>query len=79
MRKTHAMYPVLSEEERIYFTVPYLANGFAQACRCGFDTEKKLWFTGVRNRNLRALVELYGVNDNTSEEAKRLLAEKLGE
>ncbi len=69
--------PPLAEDERIYFNVPYMANGFAKLSHCGFDPEKKLWFTGPHNANLRSLVELYGVNEATSEKARQLLKEKL--
>ena len=65
--------PPLTEEERIYLTVPYMARGFAQYSHCGFDSEKKLWFTGLHNSNLRVLIKLYEVNEATSEKAKRLL------
>lgn len=69
--------PVLKEEERIYLTVSYKANGFAKCCNCGYDSEKKLWFTGLANSNLKALVDLYGVNEATSERMIQLLEEKL--
>lgn len=69
--------PHLPEDERIYLNVPYTAKGFAQYSHCGFDLERKLWFTGSHNSNLSALVELYGVNEATSEKAKRLLKEKI--
>ena len=69
--------PPLPEDERIYLNVPYMARDFAKASHCGFDSEKKLWFTGSHNANLVALVKLYGVNETTSEKAKRLLKEKL--
>ena len=68
--------PPLPEDERIYLNVPYMARDFARYSHCGFDPEKKLWFTGSLNRNLRALVELYGVNKVTSEKAKQLLKTK---
>ena len=71
--------PPLPEDERIYLNVPYMARDFARYSHCGFDPEKKLWFTGSLNRNLYALVQLYGVNEVTSEKAKRLLKEKLGD
>ena len=67
--------PRLAEEERIYLNVPYMAKGFAQQTNCGFDSSKKLWFTGVNNSNLQTLVELYGINEATSEMAKQLLKE----
>lgn len=69
--------PPLPEDERIYFTVPYKARSFAKLCNCGFDSEKKLWFTGCLNANLQALVLAYDVNDATSEKAKKLLKDKL--
>lgn len=69
--------PHLQEDERIYFSVPYMAKGFARVSHCGFDTEKKLWFTGLSNRNLIALVELYKVNEATSDKMKQLLRDKM--
>ncbi|MBQ8802840.1 MAG: hypothetical protein IJZ53_04305 [Tyzzerella sp.] len=71
--------PPLSEDERIYFNVPYMARDFAKYSHCGFDPKKKLWFTGSLNANLYALVRLYGVNEATSEKAMQLLKEKIGE
>ena len=69
--------PPLPEDERIYLNVPYMARDFAKHSNCGFDSVRKLWFTGCANANLRALIELYGVNEATSEKAKQLLKEKL--
>ena len=69
--------PPLPEDERIYFNVPYMARDFAQYSHCGFDPEKKLWFTGCLNANLYFLVELYGVNDTTSDKARQLMEEQL--
>lgn len=69
--------PPLQEEDRIYLIVPYKTNGFARAANCRFDREKKLWFTGVHNSYLIALLETYKVSDQTSEKVKRLLKEKL--
>ena len=70
--------PPLSEDERIYFNVPYTARQFASYAHCGFDSERKLWFTGHLNRELEALVELYGVNEEyTSKKALKLLEEEL--
>jgi len=71
--------PPLTEEERIYLNVPYTAKQFAQYSNCGFDSDKKLWFTGVHNSNLYALVDLYGVDEATSQQARQLLREKLEE
>lgn len=71
--------PPLPEDERIYLNVPYMARDFAKYSHCGFDNDKKLWFTGSMNANLSILVELYGVNEATSEKAKQLLKEKLTE
>lgn len=62
--------PPLEENERIYLNVPYNARGFAKAVHCGFDPDKKLWFTGLQNRHLAKLIELYGVNEATSEEVR---------
>lgn len=69
----------LEEDERIYLNVPYMARDFAKYSHCGFDPERKLWFTGSLNRNLYDLVELYGVNEATSEKAKALMKAKLDE
>ena len=66
--------PVLEENERIYLNVPYLRNGFARACHCGFDPDRKLWFTGLQNRNLRNLLSMYDVNDVTSDDVMRQLS-----
>lgn len=66
----------LLEDERIYLNVPYMARTFAKHSHCGFDTEKKLWFTGVMNSNILALIKLYGVNEATSDKAKQQLKEK---
>ncbi len=71
--------PPLPEDDRIYLNVPYRARGFAQYSHCGFDTARKLWFTGSLNSHLFALVTLYGVNEATSDKAKQLLQEKLTE
>ena len=65
--------PVLEENERIYLNVPYLSNGFARACHCGFDPDRKLWFTGLQNRNLRNLLSMYDVNNATSDDVMRQL------
>ncbi len=54
-------------------------KGLRQVFDCGFDPERKLWFTGSLNRNLYDLVELYGVNEATSEKAKALMKAKLDE
>lgn len=70
---------VFPEDERIYLNVPYMARDFAKYSHCGFDPERKLWFTGSLNRNLYDLVELYGVNEATSEKAKALMKAKLDE
>ena len=70
--------PPLPEDERIYLNVPYMARDFAKYSHCGFDPEKKLWFTGSLNSNLYYLVSLYGVNEATSEKAKQLLKEATG-
>lgn len=71
--------PPLPEDERIYFNVPYMARDFAKYSNCSFDPDKKLWFTGVLNSHLYALVQLYGVNEETSEKAMQLLKEQLGD
>lgn len=71
--------PPLSEDERIYLNVPYMARHFAKSSHCGFDLEKKLWFTGCLNANLYSLVKLYGVNKATSEKAMVLMKVKLDE
>ena len=55
-----------------------MARNFAKLSHCGFDSNKKLWFTGLLNSNLYALVELYGVNNEaTSDKAKQMLNNKL--
>ncbi len=69
--------PPLLEDERIYLDVPYMARDFAKYSHCGFDTGKKLWFTGCHNANLRFLVDLYGVNEATSEKAIALMKASL--
>ena len=69
--------PLLQEDERIYLNVPYEANGFAKRTKCGYDPDRKLWFTGSLNANLRYLVVLYGVNKATSEKAMAMLKAKL--
>ena len=70
-------YPQLLEEERIYLNVPYMARDFAQYCHCGFDSVKKLWFTGPHNRHLDELIELYGINNATSEKARQSIPESI--
>lgn len=69
--------PPLPEDERIYLNVPYMARDFAKYCHCGFDSERKLWFTGCKNAHLDSLVGLYGVNEATTEKARKLLEEAL--
>ena len=69
--------PLLLEEDRINLNAPYMARGFAKHSNCGFDGERKLWFTGINNSNLVALVKLYGVNEATSVKMKQLLEEKM--
>lgn len=69
--------PRLAEDERIYLNVDYMARGFAKYCHCGFDSERKLWFTGCKNAHLDSLVGLYGVNKATSDKARKLLEEAL--
>lgn len=65
--------PKLTDNERIYLNVPYTNRGFARCCHCGFDREKKLWFTGAYNGWLDALVDLYGIDEeHTSDDAKQL-------
>ena len=69
--------PSLQEDERIYLNVPYMAREFAKCANCGFDSKTKLWFTGLHNANLEQLIDLYGVNEATSENARKLLKDKL--
>ena len=69
--------PPLQEDERIYLNVTYKTKSFAQYAHCGFDSKRKLWFTGSLNAHLHELVKLYGVNEATSEKARQLLKEKL--
>ena len=64
--------PKLPEDERIYLNVPYMARDFAKYSHCGFDPERKLWFTGSLNRNLYDLVELYGVETKLPRRKLRL-------
>lgn len=71
--------PPLPEDERIYLNVPYMARDFARYSHCGFDPDRKLWFTGCMNANLYFLVDLYGVNEATSEKALALMKAKLDE
>lgn len=71
--KTENSLPRLSEDERIYLKVPYMARGYARVCHCGFDSEKKLWFTGAYNSNIDTLIEIYGVDEHTSDNARHLL------
>ena len=66
--------PRLKEDERIYLNVPYITNGFARASHCGFDAKRKLWFTGPRNNNICSLIDLYGINTATSDDALLTLA-----
>lgn len=65
--------PLLAEDERIYLKVPYMNRSFAKYCHCGFDTKRKLWFTGAYNFNLRGLVRMYEVDESTSDNARSLL------
>lgn len=66
--------PELTDNERIYLNVTYRDKQFARACHCGFDRERKLWFTGAYNSNLYGLVRLCGVDEeHTSEDAKALM------
>jgi hypothetical protein len=67
--------PSLTEDERIYLNVTFKARSFARISSCGFDSNKKLWFTGIHNSNLKSLIKLYGVNEATSEKARQLLKE----
>lgn len=66
--------PLLPEDERLYLNVPYANRGFARACHCGFDSTRKLWFTGCKNTFIDELIEVYGLNEEaTTEKAKQLL------
>lgn len=69
--------PPLEENERIYFDVAYEVNGLARYCHCGYDENKKLWFTGCHNANLKVLSNAYKINENTSEKAMKQLEEAL--
>lgn len=64
--------PPLKEEERIYLNVSYKRRYFAQSARCGFDLERKLWFTGIHNQYINELIDLYGVNEEAT--SKNVLA-----
>ena len=59
--------------ERVCLKVPNTASGFARCCHCGFDEEEGLWFAGAYNAELDALVELYGVDESTSDDARALM------
>lgn len=73
-RMLESLLPRLTNNERIYLKVPYMKRNFAKVCHCGFDREKKLWFTGAFNSWLNALVECYDVDEeHTSDDAKQLL------
>lgn len=66
--------PRMTDNERIYLNVAYMDRRFARDCHCGFDRERKLWFTGAYNSNLYYLVKLYGVDEeHTSADAMELL------
>ena len=65
--------PPLAEDERVYLCVDYRNRYFARCCHCGFDSERKLWFTGACNARIRSLVRLYGVHESTGERARELL------
>ena len=67
--------PKLPEDERIYLNVSYQERTFAKITNCGFDKEKKLWFTGPRNSYIESLIKVYGINEATSEKAMQLLEE----
>ena len=68
--------PPLPEDERIYLNVQYNNRSFARITNCGFDGERKLWFTGPRNSFIESLIKVYGINEATSEKAIQLLNEK---
>lgn len=72
-KKIEDSLPELTDNERIYLKVPYMGRGFARTCHCGFDDEKKLWFTGAYNAWLDALVDVYEVDERTSEDARALM------
>ena len=67
--------PKLPEDERIYLNVSYQERNFAKITNCGFDKEKKLWFTGPHNSDIESLIKVYGINEATSEKAMQLLEE----
>lgn len=81
-KKSHNETPIkhslIKEDERIYLNIPYNERFVAREYKCKWDAEKKLWFAGFLNSNLKLLVQAYGVNDATSEKARLLLKEKLG-
>ena len=70
--------PPLEDDEKIYLNVPYMGKGFAKCTNCEYDNVKKLWFTGCYNANLESLVNIYGVNEITSENARKLLQDNIG-
>ncbi len=77
--KTRKSTPTFTKDERIYLNVTYATRSYAKYSHCGFDADKKLWFTGCLNANLYFLVDLYGVNKATSEKALALMKAKLDE
>lgn len=77
MRRIKKFLPPLEEHERIYFDVPYNKNGLAKCTHCGYDPDKKLWFTGIHNNNLYGLVKAYGINKETTEIMRKQVDEVL--
>ena len=69
--------PPLTEGERIYLNVPYMARDFAKYAHCSFDHQKKLWFTGCLNTHIDALIRMYGIHESTSDKARQLLYHQL--
>ena len=67
----------LPEEDRIYLNVEYTDRWFARHCHCGFDTNKKIWFTGCKNTNIDLLIDCYGIHDITSDKARHSLKAEL--
>ena len=66
--------PKLTDNERIYLNMTYADRQLARSFHCGFDRERKLWFTGAYNAYLGVLVELFGVDEeHTSDDAMQLM------
>ncbi len=58
---------ICSDNERVYFRVPFCDKRFVRKRRCDFDPIRKLWYTDVANTYLAELVVRYGVDGTTSD------------